>query len=292
VNDIIAQVIDSQPESYMEGRSPGELIAFADPTPTDIPQSTSAQQYGVNPQPEHVAKAPPTQTASTPQEDTGVLASISAALSPFEKFAKNNSTVLGLGVGGLQAYMALQEKKKLEAARKAAQEKIDAATGKTQAASAFYGRPIDYAAYAANPRQRTNIGQIDYRQSTNDPASRVHFTQGQKLAEGIKRESDARPASFAKGGSVGGGLRQASTSRLVKGSGTGQSDKVPAMLSPGEYVFDADAVAAAGDGNTEAGAKKLDEMRRTMRAHKRSASANKIPPKAKPLKQYMNGGRT
>lgn len=76
-------------------------------------------------------------------------------------------------------------------------------------------------------------------------------------------------------------------SRHVKGPGTGQSDDIPAYLSDGEYVIDADTVAALGDGSNEAGAKRLDEMRKKIRKHKRSAPADKIPPKAKKPEAYL-----
>lgn len=69
----------------------------------------------------------------------------------------------------------------------------------------------------------------------------------------------------------------------------GQADTVPAMLSPGEYVMDADTVAALGDGNTQAGAGALDQMRQEIRKHKRSAPVDRIPPKAKPAKAYLKG---
>lgn len=67
----------------------------------------------------------------------------------------------------------------------------------------------------------------------------------------------------------------------------GQADKIPANLSEGEYVMDADVVSALGDGSTEAGAAKLDAMREQVRKHKRSAPKSKIPPKAKSPLQYM-----
>lgn len=73
----------------------------------------------------------------------------------------------------------------------------------------------------------------------------------------------------------------------VDGPGDGQSDSIPAMLSKGEYVIDAESVAALGDGSTDAGAKKLDDFRRTLRQHKRKAPANKIPPKARSITEYM-----
>lgn len=71
----------------------------------------------------------------------------------------------------------------------------------------------------------------------------------------------------------------------------GQSDKIPALLSDGEYVVDADVVSALGDGNTEAGAAELDKMREAVRAHKRSAPNSSIPPKAKSPLSYMKKGK-
>jgi hypothetical protein len=51
------------------------------------------------------------------------------------------------------------------------------------------------------------------------------------------------------------------TGHYVKGHGDGQSDDIPAMLADGEYVFDADTVAALGNGSSDAGAAILDKMR-------------------------------
>ena len=129
------------------------------------------------------------------------------------------------------------------------------------------------------------------------------------------------------------------TGYYAQGGGTGQSDDIPALLKDGDYVMDADIVAALGDGSNKAGAealhhfmgqfphkhyenhstgghinamiadgefvfpsslvtalgggsnkegaKKLDDMREKIREHKRSASTNKIPPKAKSPLSYM-----
>lgn len=76
----------------------------------------------------------------------------------------------------------------------------------------------------------------------------------------------------------------------VDGHGNGQDDKIPALLSKDEYVFDADTVAALGDGSSEAGAKMLDEMRERIRTHKRSAPAHEIPPAAKSPLEYLKKG--
>jgi len=77
------------------------------------------------------------------------------------------------------------------------------------------------------------------------------------------------------------------TGYYVRGKGDGQSDDIPAMLADGEYVFDADVVAALGNGSNEAGAEVLDKMRKAIRKHKRSAPIGKIPPKAKSPLEYL-----
>jgi len=77
----------------------------------------------------------------------------------------------------------------------------------------------------------------------------------------------------------------------VGGPGTGQSDDIPTMLSDGEYVIDADTVAALGDGSSKAGAEVLDQFRQEIRKHKRSASVDKIPPKAKNPLSYLKAAQ-
>ena len=81
--------------------------------------------------------------------------------------------------------------------------------------------------------------------------------------------------------------RHAKRGFAVNGPGTGQSDDIPTMLADGEYVFDADTVAALGDGSTKAGAAALDKMREEIRKHKRSAPVDKIPPKARSPLDYL-----
>jgi len=77
----------------------------------------------------------------------------------------------------------------------------------------------------------------------------------------------------------------------VHGAGDGQSDDIPAMLADGEYVIDAETVAQIGNGSTKAGAAALDKFRENIRAHKRSAPINKIPPKTKALTSYLRGAK-
>jgi hypothetical protein len=84
-------------------------------------------------------------------------------------------------------------------------------------------------------------------------------------------------------------FKTGTTGHYVQGAGDGQSDDIPAMLADGEYVFDADTVAALGNGSNKAGALQLDKMRESIRKHKRAAPHNKIPPKAKSPLEYMKG---
>lgn len=92
--------------------------------------------------------------------------------------------------------------------------------------------------------------------------------------------------TYADGGEVEGPLSQG----YVTGDGGGQDDLVEARLSPGEYVFDAESVSMLGDGDNAAGARKLDELRAAMRAHKRSASPDEIAPRSLGPLSYMKGG--
>jgi hypothetical protein len=101
------------------------------------------------------------------------------------------------------------------------------------------------------------------------------------------------PMAYKKGGRVPsieyeveeietpkGGLGQ-----FLEGYTGGQDDKIPALLSDGEFVIPADVVSHAGDGNNAAGAKKFDELLKNIRKHK--GGSIKLPPKAKSLTSYM-----
>ena len=76
----------------------------------------------------------------------------------------------------------------------------------------------------------------------------------------------------------------------VKGDMSGgQDDVVPIMGAHGEYMLDADTVSALGDGSTDAGIRKLDQFRKALREHKRSAPSHSIPPRALSITDYMRG---
>ena len=82
-------------------------------------------------------------------------------------------------------------------------------------------------------------------------------------------------------------FRTGGHSHHVQGKGDGQSDDIPAMLADGEFVFDSSLVSELGNGSNKAGAELLDKFREAIRRHKRSAPADKIPPKSKKLTSYL-----
>lgn len=117
------------------------------------------------------------------------------------------------------------------------------------------------------------------------------LTNTQLPATQAQAPNPDRAYAFARGGTMPGSRAAQGALGLLAGSTAGQDDSINARLSDGEYVMDADVVAALGDGNTAAGAAKLDQMRESIRRHKRSAPHDSIPPKAKSIEAYLKGGR-
>ena len=147
--------------------------------------------------------------------------------------------------------------------------------------------------------------------AVSDPAAMLNQLSAELMAAGIS-EADFNAylqtpegqqallamlggTGFAKGGStpMRHAKRAPSESFAVQGPGTGRSDEIPAVLSDGEYVIDAETVALLGDGSSKAGAKKLDQFRVNVRKHKgRNLAKGKFSVNAKRPEKYLSGGRT
>ena len=100
---------------------------------------------------------------------------------------------------------------------------------------------------------------------------------------------------FSVGGPIHGYAHGSSTRRdfAVQGPGTGRSDSIPAVLSDGEYVMDAETVALLGDGSSKAGARRLDQFRTNLRRAKgRNLAKGRFSVNAKAPEAYLSGGRT
>lgn len=133
----------------------------------------------------------------------------------------------------------------------------------------------------------------DWDQMQRDAAA-AGMTLPQYMARNWNRVSAGgynKPLAMQTGGAVAGrpgGLGQ--VARLARGGGSGRADTIPARLSDGEYVMDAETVALLGDGSTDEGARRLDAMRSQVRAHKgRALAAGKFSPDAKSPVAYMKG---
>ena len=74
------------------------------------------------------------------------------------------------------------------------------------------------------------------------------------------------------------------TGYYAQGGGTGQSDDIPAMLHDGDYVIDAEAVSALGDGSSKAGAEALAKFQSQFSHHDTG------PEKGKPVPAKIADG--
>ena len=177
-----------------------------------------------------------------------------------------------------------------------------------------FGQPADILANlgmraqppANPPEMMPQIGQQkppqQGQQQGMQPPSQMSPQMPQQMATGAPQQGmmppQGMPPQMRKGGlphvsnvPVVEGRMDFRNGSAVHGEGDGQSDDIPAMLADGEYVIDAETVAQIGNGSTKAGAQALDKFRESIRAHKRSAPVNKIPPKTKALTSYLKGAK-
>jgi len=96
------------------------------------------------------------------------------------------------------------------------------------------------------------------------------------------------PPGAPKPGMAAGGALNMVRSYNIGGGADGRSDDVDAVLSDGEYVFDAETVALLGNGSSEAGADRLDQMREQIRKQKgKHLAQGKISPDAQSPLSYL-----
>ena len=235
--------------------------------------------------------------------------------------------VMSLGGGALSAFDAMKKQALMKKAQKQYQQQLAARQAKAQAYDAplrlafartksatpqvgaggseaqfFTGNKLpSYYAEGGSVENAGPLGFIKYiiagkrlpsEIRAAEEAKRRALQQGQQgtMMEGAAKLGDRRRQLEEMEKSQG--LARGGSPRYVSGGSPGQSDKVPAMLSDGEYVWDADTVSALGDGNNAAGAAALDKARERIRAHKRSAPVNKIPPKARAPLSYIKKEKT
>jgi hypothetical protein len=138
---------------------------------------------------------------------------------------------------------------------------------------------IDYYTYGTRPEAKF----FDYTTQLEKPVQ-PELPPAKPPGEDVPMATGGL-TGYAKGGSK--------SSRYVDGPGSGREDKIPALLSDGEYVIDAETLALLGDGSTKEGARRMDQFRANIRKHKgRALSRGRISPNAKSPDKYMGGGLT
>lgn len=163
------------------------------------------------------------------------------------------------------------------------------AASPTLASSLLKAAPLLLAASALGGAGRSNQPsgppELDSSQKSKTPLTPVKFERPQLQPQVTTRYGYGPEQQFFQNN-----VLPAAEGRYVKGGGTGTSDDIPARLSDGEYVLDASTVSMLGDGSSDAGAKKLDEMRENIRKHKGAALAKgKFAPDAKGPLSYIKG---
>jgi len=137
-----------------------------------------------------------------------------------------------------------------------------------------------------DPNMNRPLPQVEFRRTRMQPEGdmrRYAISGGERdfYDDNELPEMPRTPAAM-------GGLQRAAHGRYVKGDGHGREDRIPALLSDGEYVFDAETVSMLGDGSSDAGAKKLDQMREQIRKHKAGGLARgRMSPDAKDPSRYL-----
>jgi hypothetical protein len=136
-----------------------------------------------------------------------------------------------------------------------------------------FGGGTSLAARTARPA--ADFGDVDW--------NRYGFNPEKSFFPGV-------PQRAAKGGSMA--VARPAKSYAVQGAGDGRSDDIPAVLSDGEYVIDAETVALLGNGSNKAGAAQLDRFRANVRKHKgKELAKGRFSVNAKNPQAYMAGGR-
>lgn len=163
--------------------------------------------------------------------------------------------------------------------------------GGTAADRTLAARPVtDWYRYGMGSAMDIPAG-ADLSRATSPYAGYGPGTLGEETFKAVSGIPE-QPVGMAHGGDMGYSRGSSRESFAVEGPGTGRSDDIPAVLSDGEYVIDAETVALLGDGSSKAGAKKLDQMRVSIRKHKgKNLAKGKFSVNAKRPEAYMSGGR-
>jgi hypothetical protein len=130
-----------------------------------------------------------------------------------------------------------------------------------------------------DPNRRPGSGgqryftQTQYKPKSGTPATPMSAEGLAALNAANPAKEERRPGGPRVQNMATGGIAQLKEGKYLDGASDGMADKVPATiegkqearLSDGEFVIPADVVSHLGNGNSDAGAKVLDDMMRRVR---------------------------
>lgn len=152
--------------------------------------------------------------------------------------------------------------------------------------SPFNG-PLNYYTYG---RQGPSQNEANFFTDNTLPSAAPAVGQDQFNPQDPSRDPRFGAAELAKVWPIPGRFAEG---QYVRGEGSGRDDLIPASLSDGEYVMDAETVSLLGDGSSDEGARRLDQLRENIRRHKgQQLSKGKFSHDAKTAEEYLApGGR-
>jgi hypothetical protein len=121
----------------------------------------------------------------------------------------------------------------------------------------------------APPAQPTAPPTMVQRDLTPDEANFLSLDlsgASSSLGKMLRNLQQQAGAGYSEGGYVG--YQRGGPLGHAKGMGSGRDDTIEALLSDGEFVFDAETVSLLGDGSNSEGARRLEELRQKLRKHK------------------------
>lgn len=245
-------------------------------TPTYSGPETPAVDYSLYaPQAVDTTSAQPELGTGIPSSPLTAIADQTTASMPVSETPAAKTTTAGagnkMGVSGLSSAASMLPLLSLFSAAQTPEEVQQVVAGMTPEQREYFTRPMRTWNWdtlsAAAKMQGIPIGSYIAR-------------NWDKVGGGMYDNPLEEPAQAKARGGV--------LSRLARGGGTGRSDNINAKLSDGEYVMDAETVALLGDGSTNAGAHRLDQMRAKIRQHKgKSMARGKFSANAKSPLAYL-----
>ena len=156
-----------------------------------------------------------------------------------------------------------------------------------------YGPEQSFFDYATQGAPNTSRAYTGYEGTTAEDAFAPQPVRAPQVAlpQPITTPVPNNPAGPSMYAPAADDMRFARGGFAVEGAGDGRDDKIPALLSDGEYVIDAETVALLGNGSNKAGAKLLDSFRVKVRKQKgKKLARGKFSDNAKRPEQYLAGG--